>query len=387
MRGLDCLIVAGLNSRERLEYYLANDVGHGIVVFPLEGAPTYLVWSAGNIIRHMENILRGGTAWVGDIRVGPTGADWVNVLQEKGFDSASIGVVGLESWGPFQREGYIPYKTWAYVLEHLPRATFIEVSQPFVELILVNSEEELALVRHCARIGEMACEAMLKVTKPGISESKIYATIMNVIYSNGATTLWPTLILHTGVDNVSWDAPTWTYQAQRPRVVQKGDMVLAELFPQYGGKETQQQMSIALKPIHPVNRECAEIARRSYEIGLNTLRPGKRFKEVVEAMERPVTEAGCWHLTPMIHSLNPLLGVAGATNVGIEQMPGTQNYKGIKENPTMGGELLLKPRMVFEVEANASRGKHRVNIGGTVLVTEDGAEELNKLSTEMRVVD
>lgn len=43
MRGLDCLIVAGLNSRERLEYYLANDVGHGIVVFPLEGAPTYLV--------------------------------------------------------------------------------------------------------------------------------------------------------------------------------------------------------------------------------------------------------------------------------------------------------------------------------------------------------
>jgi Xaa-Pro aminopeptidase len=42
--------------------------------------------------------------------------------------------------------------------------------------------------------------------------------------------------------------------------------------------------------------------------------------------------------------------------------------------------------MVFELEPNACRGKYRVNIGGTVAVTEDGVEEFNKLPTELQIV-
>jgi Xaa-Pro dipeptidase len=386
---LNCLIVAGLSSREQLEGYLTNEYCHGVVVFPLEGEPTYLTWSSGNILRHIENLDRGGTPWINDIRVGVTGTAWVNVLLEKGLESATIGVVGLESRGPYQPEGYIPYKTWAYVLERLPKVTFVEVSELFTNLILVNSEEELAVVRHCAQIGEAACQAMLKVIKPGVSESEIYAAVMNVIYINGASALWPNLILHTGVANISWDAPMWTYQAQRPRIVQKGEVVMAELFPYYGGKETQQQMTVALKPVHSVNRQLAEVAHRSYEAGLRALRPGNTFREVAEAMEMPITEAGCWHQTPLIHSLNPLLGIVGPSSVGIEQVPGIENYGGVKQSTDWSrvSKLVLKPGMVFELEPNASLGKRKVNIGGPVLVTEDGVEELNKLATEMVVVD
>ena len=118
-------------------------------------------------------------------------------------------------------EGFIPYKTWAYVLEHLPHATFVEVSRPFAEVMLVKSEEELALVRYSARIGEMACEAMLNVTRPEVSESEIYGTIMKVIFTHGANVRSPQLNLHSGVDNTSWGPPLWIYQAQRPRLVKK----------------------------------------------------------------------------------------------------------------------------------------------------------------------
>lgn len=386
-RRLDCLIVAGLHGREQYDGYFTNDGVQGIVIFPLEGEPTCLTWTASNIIRRILNSERGGTPWVKDLRVGAVGADWVSILQEKGFDSATIGVIGLESRGPGEYEGYIPYKTWTYVLEHLPRATFIDISQPFAELTMVNSEEEIALIRQSAHIGEMACEAMLKIIKPGVSESEIYAAIMKVIYSNGASAPWPTLILQSGVDNPTWMVPIWTYQAQRPRVVQKGDLIQAELFPRYGGKDTQQQMSVALKPVHPVNKECAEVARRSYEIGVKALRPGNKFREVVEAMEVPVADAGYWHPSPLIHSLNPQSAASGAAQVGTaENMPGIEGYKGVKGNPPRGGELVLQPGMVFELEPNACRDRHRVNMGGTVLVTEAGAEELNKLPTDLRVV-
>ena len=384
---LDCLIVPGLRGgSSQFEGYLTNDYKEGIVIFPLEGEPAYLTFSSFRVVVHIENLRRGGPPWVEDLRVGITGDSLVAILQEKGFDSATIGVVNLETGGLGQSEGHIPYKHWSYVLEHLPNATFIDVTKLLTEIAMAKSEEELALVRHSAAIGEMACEAMLKVTRPGVGESEIYATIMKAIFGNGAGTNAPSLILQTGVDNTGWGPPQWIYEAQPPRLVQEGDLVQAELFPRYGGMETQQQMAVALKPVHPVNQECAGVARCSYEAGLKALRPGKRFAEVAEAMEAVVAEAGCWWLSPQIHSLSPY-GWMGSMVVGIEQLPEIGKYKGVKTIPLKGGDLVLKPGMLFELEPNACRGRHRVNIGGAVLVTEEGCEELNALPTEMRVVD
>jgi Xaa-Pro dipeptidase len=381
-RNLDCLIVPGLRGREQLEGYLSNDNVQGMVVFPREGKLTYLARNT-RIIRNMENCLRGIPSWIDDWRDGASGAKLAGVLQEKGFDTATIGVVGLESGEAGESEGYIPFKIWSHMLKQMPKATFVEVSEPFAELVLVKDGEEIALVKYGAWIGEKACEAMLRATRPGVGEEEICAAIMSTIFANGASA--PNMILHSGVDNPSWGEPIWFYQAQKPRLIQKGDLVQAEIFPRYGGIETQQQMAVALKPVHPVNQELAAIARRSYEVALKVLRPGKTFKEVSDAMGAPIAETGCWHLTPLIHSLAPIRWVSQYM-VGIENLPGNETY-GMKAVPVIGGDLVIKPGMVFELEPNACRGKHRVNIGGSVLVTEDGVEELNHLATEMRIVD
>ena len=148
--------------------------------------------------------------------------------------------------------------------------------------------------------------------------------------------------------------------------------------------EAQLQLAIAIEPVSSVNKECAAIARRSYEIGLKSLRPGKRFGEVVEAMEEPLREAGAWHLTPLIHSLNPLYWVS-ATNVGIERLPGIQSYKDLVTTPVIGPDLVIQPNTVWELEPNACLGKNKVNIGGTVVVTKKGAKALNVLPTKMRI--
>lgn len=388
-RSLDVLIVFGLKGREQLDHYLTNDRTGGIVLFPLEGELVHLTWTAFDIAAHLESSLREEASWVRDVRVGATGAGVVQVLKEKGLDRSKIGVVGLESRAPGEPEGWVPYKTWEHIVETLPGASFVDVSEEFTELILRKSHEELALVRRAAEIGEVACEAMLRATKPGVGENDVYATIMEVLSRNcahGSVSPYITpLIFHSGPDNPSWGPPMWLIRGQPPRVIQAGDIVQAEIFSCYGGLESQQQMSVAVSPVHGLNQKLAEVARRSYEAGLNALRPGKTFGEVVENMEAPLSEAGCWHLTPLIHSLNPLAW-ASATAVGIEQLPGIEKYKGVRSRPLRGANLLLQPGMVFELEPNACSGKHRVNIGGTVVVTEEGAEELNQLPTEMRVI-
>lgn len=389
-QGLECLVVFGLKGREQFDRYLTNDRTGGILIFPLEGELVHLSWTTFDMTAHLESALRGEASWVDDMRLGANGAGVVNVLQEKGYDRANIGVVGLDIFAPGEMEGYVPYRTWAYILDNLPSANFHEVSRAFAQLVSVKSDEELQLVRRAAEIGELGAEAMMRATYPGASESEIYAAVMHQLFLNGANgSVAPyitPMILHSGPDNPSWGAPMWLLRGQPPRVVKNGDIIHAEIFPRYGSMEAQLQMCIAIEPIDPVNKECAIIARQSYEVGLKSLRPGKTLGEVVEAMEEPLRQAGAWQLTPLIHSLSPLSWVSRAA-VGIEKLPGIERYKGIiGPTPVLGADLVIQAGTVWELEPNACLGKHRINIGGTVVVTEEGAVALNVLPTEMRVI-
>ena len=50
------------------------------------------------------------------------------------------------------------------------------------------------------------------------------------------------------------------------------------------------------------------------------------------------------------------------------------------DSPRFGASN-VQPGMVFAFEPNACIGDHRVNIGGTVIVTATGCEELNYIPT------
>jgi Xaa-Pro aminopeptidase len=382
-KGLDCLLVYG-KGRERFDFYLTNEAFEGFVIFPLTGDPVYLLWTANRVLIRLETSLKDEPWWVEDVRMGITGPGVVEALQDKGLDQAKIGVVGLESKGAGEPDGIIPYKTWSYVLEKLPKARFVDVSIPYCEMMIVKSEEELKMARRSAEIGETACQAMMKATEVGALESDIYSAVMSTLYNEGAVSTYEFLILKTGRDNVSWGSPLWVQRGGTPRTLQQGDIVNAEIFPVYGGFETQQQMAVALKPVDPTNQRCADIARRSYEAGLKTLRPGINFREVCDAMDRPLREGGAWNLSPLIHTLMPLMS-SSPMRFEPDQLPEMKKYKGVSTIPARTGDFIIQAGMIFELEPNASIGKNRVNIGGAVLVTHDGCEPLNTLPMEMRI--
>ena len=318
-KGIDCLMVVGLFGWENADAYLTNGAGRGVVIVPLQGDGTYLAPSALAVAGHAEDLRRGGESWVDDWRAGASAPQIVSVIKEKGFEAATVGVIGLESKGVGQMEGYIPFKTWSYIRDNLPRATFIDISADFFELMLTRGAEEIALIRYAAKVGEMVCETMMKTARPGAGEAEIFAAMMQTMYANGCNPRM--LILESGADNLSWGTPLWLHRAGTPRIVQKGDMVQAEIFTSYGGIETQQQMSVGIKPVHPINQEMAKIARRSYEVGLKELRPGNRFEHVAKAMAVPLAEEGCWHLCPLIHSISPQM-CGSQLQVGMTGLPG-----------------------------------------------------------------
>jgi Xaa-Pro aminopeptidase len=385
-RGLDAVLVGSFQGRERLESYLIDDFLDSVVVFPREGEPVVLSFATPRISRAFVSEERGIAPWVTDYRVGFGGAAAAKVLRERGLTTGHVGLVGFGPTAPGESEGLLPLGFYQHLTESLPGATLDDFTRDYTDLILVKSDEELALLRYAAGVSERACQVMLAVSRPGVSEATIYAEIMREIYRHGCDVRYPMLSLHSGAANIGWGPPRWIVRAEPPRRVQAGDLVQAEIHTSYGGQEAQVQMSVAIDPIDDVNAACADIVRRAYEAGLAAVRPGATFAAVVHAMEAPIRAAGCWAKTPLLHTLT--FGSTGFTAANREQLAGTREgaLEGQVTPSIRRGDLVLRPGMSLELEPNACIGLRRVNIGGGVLVTEDGYEELNSLPTRVQHV-
>ncbi|MGH9296602.1 MAG: M24 family metallopeptidase [Acidimicrobiales bacterium] len=382
-RGLAAAIIPGLRARESFETWVSGEAIQGAVVFPASGDPVYLTWIAFRVIGR-EDPGNDREYWIKDIRAGLIGPALASTLKEMGITNERVGIVGLRSTGPMELEGFIPFTLWQRVIDDLPNVTFEEISVPFSYLMAQKSEEELVLARHCASVGEQACERMLEVVRPGVSEEEVYAEVTGAIYRAGLSLTPPSFILKSGRDSLSWGPPEWGVGAVPPRVIGKGELVSSELMPTYGGIETQQQMMIATGPVEPLWRELDDVVRRSYDAGLEVCKPGTTFVELCDAMAVPLKEAGCWHLSPLVHSTSPAY-LLGTLHGGVEEVF-AKEYPWLRTIPPMT-DAVLAPGMLFAFEPNACRGRTRVNIGGAVLVGASGPEELNTLPRKMHTVE
>ncbi len=383
---VQCLLVYGYKSHDHYDCYLSNEQFDGAIVFPLEGAPIALTALTQRMARRMATNLPDQEFWIDDVRIGRYGMQTVNVLTELGLTQGRVGVFGLDSWGPGEFDGLVPYRLWETIKEGLPDVEFIEMTVPFKKMMLVKSAEEIALYRYSAKVGESACQAMLHSTRVGLPETDIYAAIQHAIFAHGADAWWPHLNLAVGADDLGWGPPLWIYRGGEPRRIREGDLVQAEIFPCYAGAETQQQMAVAVGPVPDLHHELAQVARRSYDAGLALIKPGATLGDICAAMFAPIYEnPDYWTLSPLVHTLGPGPFVS---NLGynIENSPVKQVLPAVKEMIGKGQDTVLQAGMILALEPNICKGQTRVNIGGTVLVTPDGVEELNAIPNNLNVV-
>lgn len=383
-QGFDLLVVFGLKSRERMDAWLANESSEGIVIFPARGEPIYISWHFKMVSRRFASSYPPGLFWISDFRVGEFSAKIIEAIREFGVERGTIGTIGVDTKEPAAIEGFAPFRTWERVLRELPNATFRDATYDLGKVIVKKSAAEICMVRRSAEIGESACKAFLDVARPGVPEHALRLAVTSAILEAGASEIDP-IIMTVGRDDVGWARPL-SYYTSVPRHLSYGDLVMAEIFPCYAGLETQQQMALSLgEPDRDIIRLTA-VAKEAYQRGLETIRPGAMFSAVCEAMLEPIESRDLWTLTPMLHSVSPLLWVSPMARNIAKHLPKLLDY-GILPNATISTiDLRLEPGMVFALEPNACDGQLRVNIGGSVLVTDSGVEELNTLANELHVI-
>ncbi len=378
---LDSLLVAGFRSREMYESYIADDYNEGCVVLPAEGDPVELTWAHLRVMRARYSEELGNALWVDDYRVATTGTAAAQVVREKGLHRNRLGVVGLRSAAPTEIHGAIPAGWWQDFVAALPGVAVQDTSEEFSYMMLTKSEEEIAQVRYACEAAEDACRAIREVAEPGVGEEVILAVANEAILRRGIGLRYPNVVMNSGAHTLSWGPPRWTTRAEQPRKLQRGDLLQAELMPLCGNQEIQVQMTVALDPIDEVSRRCEASARTCYDAGVKALKPGMKFSDLVKAMEEGLKEYGSWAYTPLVHSISPHF-LIGFTPVNTENVDLRIPY--VTSEPMLPPrDTVLEPGMVLAFEPNACIGDHRVNLGGTILVTETGCEELSDIPTHV----
>lgn len=366
-REIDCLIFAGHTGDCRAAFadvrYVTNYIdwsGDEYLVFPHEGEPTLYVWA----LQHQYWAEK--VSWVKDIIAPPradTGSRYTGAIVEKmkalGLENKTLGIVSMIT---------MPASVCLGLMKELPQANFIDAWEILRECCIIHSPAELECVRKAGECADKGFQAMVEVAKPGITEHDLIAACEYAMTRNGAevgsfslfnTKQWPD----------GWGFPlSGTY-----RKLQKGDVILNEFTPSYGGYAVQLCRPISLGKPSADFMEWFEIQKEMYRIAREGFWAGNILSEV----DAKVSEYAL--------SKKPFTSARAAF-----QLMGSR-FTNL--HPGFSGEL--KPGMVFQIhpwvnppeaDMRAKKGHMGHIVGDTCIVTEGEPECVSKLPLEVTIV-
>lgn len=243
----------------------------------------------------------------------------------------------------------------------------VDLTDGYVAARLVKSDEEVAHLRHGARLSDLALDGLVRALRPGRTDHELIDAIERSYVPAGGTTH----IHYLGI--TSMDAPQRCVPAQLPfgHVVRGGDVVVTELSAAFRGYPGQvlRTLTVGREPT-PLYRELHDVAAEVFARIVGLLRPGVTCKEVVEEA-RLITDAGYTLCDDLLH------GFGGGYLPPVIGRP---------DDPTP--DLVFEAGMTVVVQPNVITPDERAGVqtGELVLVTPDGAESLHAAPPGLLVV-
>lgn len=373
--GIDCILVPKGNRLDAR--YLTQLVGTGNggvgMILPTDGRPPIVLTESG-----AGGLPPGMTQWVPEsqlrvIRGGDRprwGQPTVDVLTELGMERARIGVAGL---GPGvyahgrTADGVVNYTSFAEVVRKLPDGTFEDATDVVGMVRVVKSEEEIACLRRAAAIAEAGIEEMIAVAKPGVDEAVLYGRVTGRLMELGSE--------HYSRARSDWLSHGWALEtgpsfaevfrfSEPPigRRLQVGSVVMNEVSASWGAMVAQEVQPIVVGPIHDEWRPAFDLQRQVFEAGLERMKPGLGYPQFLEFI-RGIPAPPGYRIRVTMHG-------RGAGDDGPVITPSTTDEKLQGICMEAGHAWVWKPSVVKD------DGEVHAQFGGTVLLTEHGAERL-----------
>jgi Xaa-Pro aminopeptidase len=367
-QGLDCLIVAGVQGnygdKAGSFRYVSNYVpwfDDEYVLFPKKGESVLLAWS----VPHAEWCRK--ISWIKEVdpivsmSIGPARKlaytnRMADHLRSFGYSQARIGICDFET---------MPVYVFQGLREALPKAELVDARSLLSLLRMMKSPAEIEFMQKSAECADRGFQAMRETSRPGVSETIVWANCERAMTVAGATP--PSFTLMASTPSLEEKGLGQPY-AGTGRVLKEGDIITNEISASYGGYWTQLCGPIVLgRPIPKDLARVNDIHQEMYQLALSEIRPGVRLGDIEVKLRDLARSRGA--------DPSPAWALA---HIGLQ----------IRDDIPL--ETVLQPNMTlvnhpYTHYGNGTYGGH--TIGATVVVTPEGCRVLNRTAMEIHVVD
>jgi len=355
--GMDVLVVYGNSGRQGPRTgnlaYVSNFIsfsGQQILVFPREGEPVLFVGVENQRIESLRN------GWIADTRceaLTPVPKQACNYLNEITSSNSKIGISSL---------ALIPVAWHQQLVDQVSAAEWVEAGELIWKLRLVQSDEEVEISRHAARLGDKVWDHLCGFIREGVTELDMRAEMDRAIIPEGGTENFNMMGLASMANG--GEAP-WGYVIpQTDRPIKQGDAVLLEISPRVRGYWNQIVRVLALGEAEKWLVDAHKVVREARDASLEHMKPGEPMVGMVTAMN-DVFEKHGYEVWPY--------GLVHLTGLDLTDYMIT---------PLSEGDL--EPGMVVTTHPMFNLGPNRqIFWGETYLVTDDGHEPLNTSTDEL----
>ncbi|HZT08331.1 MAG TPA: M24 family metallopeptidase [Chloroflexota bacterium] len=365
-RGVDCVVVVGSNL-----LYLSNGLpGEQVGVFPTRDEPFMVALNRRHLVDVPAQVLVDAQDWVKDIRAGGDAATVADRVRELRLERGTIGVADSRA-----AIGGLSHGMYAQLQQALPNAKLEDVTDIFLDLRTIKSEEEIALIERANVLFDLAVERIHRVARPGMRGIEVVQEGIKAMWEAGGD-LDSSLGFTFGA--VPKQNPILGALG-RDRQIQPGDigtLTAHAEYHRYGGHSDQE---ISFGEPKPAHRAMFDAVLHVRDEVLRHVRPGVTHGELASVYEGACRQTG-FRSSP--HSQMHQYGI------DVPEFPGPSFLIASRGAPRGGrGDFTLQPGMVYSISPTlVAPDADDTLLGGTSLVvTQDGYRELGDRKVELLV--
>jgi creatinase len=281
-------------------------------------------------------------------------------LRQRGITAKRLGI----------EDDTVPQLQRERLAAAFPGAALIDVSQAAMRQRMIKSAEEIEVIKHGARIGDLGGEAIKAAIREGISEYEVALIGTEAMVHEIARTFPDSEIRDTWVWFQSGINTDGAHNWATTRKLQKGDILSLNCFPMTSGYYTALERTMFLGQPDARSLELWEINVEVHRRGLELIKPGAVCKDIAAELNEIYVGHGLL--------ANRTFGYGHSFGV-LSHYYGREAGLELREDI----ETVLEPGMVLSMEPMITVAEGQPGAGGyrehdILVVGEDGAENITK---------
>lgn len=288
----------------------------------------------------------------------------INKALESFLSSAAFNKFGFDS----SRTTYQDYLQLQQIVDSLKitRSTLTPLADPLKRLRSIKDPEEIQLLKAAAALGSKGFDYVCTLLKEGVSEKELAIELEIFWKRRGGEKLAFDCIIAFGANS---SMPH--YRAGNTKLEQ-GQTVLIDIGVRYQHYFSDMTRTLFFGQPHPKVAEIYGIVKKAQEKALALCRPGVLIGDLDKAARDFITERG--YGPAFSHGLGHGIGLE------VHEFPTLKNISPFNQIPLeVGMAITIEPGIYLD-------GIGGVRIENTVVITENGYEDLTLRSTDLKIL-